>query len=287
MNLVQVSGAYDNNEIKSHPWVDVEGPRNEELSKGVIKRSFGFRFNPGDKGGKYCIKPEIYLNGWWLLWPWNTGGCGNTVTISSGNVFVTLRVIVEQESLNKGYLQYSPLTKQLTGNIHEQGSIYYSSLETGTTDLITDELLPNIDTMVIIECEISADIFNYGWAIVDLGTTPEMYFEVPKVIVGPWRCVQICPPVPSICPPAPLILCPPAPALCPPAPDICPSAPFICPPVPLICPPAPELCPPAPIICPPAPDGCFPAPASCTHGPIKRDFRPDIRRIKKSPEEMK
>ncbi|MBY9004968.1 MAG: hypothetical protein KGD73_13410 [Candidatus Lokiarchaeota archaeon] len=183
MNRVTVSGPYDANKMQAQPVVDINGnvPHNYI---GQIFRYFVFQFKPGETR-TYCIKPEIYLNGWWLIWPFNSGTCPPSDVINGrGTVWIKLRVQARQgEDLHE--VEYVVVMEEnIEAPGDREGPVYY--ITSANTKLQAD-LRANEHVAVIVSCEVYVETSNVCRAIVDLGSSPGFYFKVPKVDVGPLK----------------------------------------------------------------------------------------------------
>ncbi|MHA1960764.1 MAG: hypothetical protein ACW99U_11060 [Candidatus Thorarchaeota archaeon] len=268
---VEVSGPYDEALMQAQPYVSVSGRGSGTGSldnKATISRQFYFTFdpkeiNPNAVDGTWCIDPEVYMSGWWLMWL-NDCECGPGGDPLNGMVQVLLRVQVDQVSRTKAFREHTVLLNT-SSDPNDEGVIDYISKQDGGA-YVTAYLEADHEVVISVECEVSVEVKGCGRAFVDMAAGRNLYFRVPRVGVGQ----QIC----SGCPPSPMIICPPNPAvLCPPNPGLCPPMPNI------ICPPMPER-----ILCPPMPDDiiCPPAPIDCLAGPDPLPFRPGMIERKKS-----
>jgi len=183
MNRVSVSGPYDTAKMQAQPVVDIKGnvPHNYV---GQIIRYFVFDFEP-EETRTYCIQPEIYLNGWWLVWPFNSGACPPSDVINGkGTVKVKLRVEAWQDVL-RDHVEYDVVMEEnIEARGDREGPVYY--VTSANTNLRV-ELEANKHVAVIVSCEVYAETSNVCRAIVDLGSSPGFYFKVPKVDVGPYK----------------------------------------------------------------------------------------------------
>lgn len=188
MNRVTVSGPYDTDKRQAQPVVDINGnvPHNYV---GWINRYFEFHFEPGETR-KYCFRPEIYLNGWWLIWPFNSGTCPPTDVINGkGTIWIKLRVEARQGDDIHEVEHVVVMEENIEAPGDREGPVYY--VTSAKTNLQVD-LRANEHVAVIVYCEVYVETSNRCRAIVDLGSSPGFYFKVPKVDVGPKiRCLAL------------------------------------------------------------------------------------------------
>ncbi len=184
-NNIEVTGPYNEGLMQAQPYVSIKGFPGANF-KGSIGRYFVFTYKP-EETKKYCIKPDIYLSGYWFLWPFNSGGCGTEGTYGKGSVWVKLRVEVRQGEnyFEKEHEEVNEI--DLTAPGDREGSIYYVGAIEGKTDMKVNLVEDQVAT-IFVTCEVHAETQNSCRVFVDLGSDENCYFRVPKVEVAPYNC---------------------------------------------------------------------------------------------------
>ncbi|HSV29610.1 MAG TPA: hypothetical protein VLL76_08620 [Candidatus Omnitrophota bacterium] len=178
--------------------VDVKGVAPETTASASASATFKYVFTP-NKSTSYMIRPNVLLNGWYLMWSWGT--CAGGVT-SDGRAKVTLRVRVDQFSETKAEDEIVVL--DVTSG---EGGVEFPVA--GADILaVSAALEAGHDAVVVVECEVTAEVTGYGRAIVDLASTSGSYIKAPTVeatymtcklplkpppVIGPWPWPPIGP----------------------------------------------------------------------------------------------
>ncbi|MHA2336150.1 MAG: hypothetical protein ACXACX_02555 [Candidatus Hodarchaeales archaeon] len=191
---ISVVGPYDDDLRQAGPEVRIQGVATLNF-KGAIEREFVFGYTPDENyEGKLCIQPEVYLNGYWFMWPFNTGGCGPVVTSGSGTVKISLHIRIRQNGVMyentsvdengdviPGYYVVNRTATVSMGD--EEGAIYYIEELMRKLEMIV-QLEPGNLATITISCKVEVDTQDVCLAIVDMGSGG-FYFRVPKVEVSP------------------------------------------------------------------------------------------------------
>jgi len=176
---------YDSAMNQARPYVSVSGQGTGTVNAVQVRTWLVFAFTPGIDG-TYCIRPLVFMNGWWLLWTW--GACGGTSEdLGTGDVKVVLRVRVDQLSSEVKRVEHEVLNQNSSGGADSEGAIYYDSEKDGGASM-TVNLQGGHEAVIFVECEIHAQISNHGRAIMDMQNSPGFYFWVPEVRVGKRHC---------------------------------------------------------------------------------------------------
>lgn len=193
---ISVIGPYNDDLRQAEPEVRIQGVAGLNF-KGVIEREFVFGYTPSEDVvvDKFCIDPEVYLNGYWFMWPFNTGGCGGVETSGTGTVKVSLHIRIQQNGLLYENMSKNELGENIPGYYvvnetatvsmgDEEGAIYYVEELMRKLKMIV-QLVPGNLATITISCKVEVDTQDVCLAIVDLGSDGGFYFRVPKVEVSP------------------------------------------------------------------------------------------------------
>jgi hypothetical protein len=176
---------YDTSLNQAQPYADVRGGGTGTINTSQLRTWYKFAFTPATDGS-YCIRPMVFMNGWWLLWTW--GACGGTSEdLGSGSVQVKLHVRVDQLSATVKEIEHSVLDQSLAGGSDSEGAVDYASDKDGGASM-TVSLQGGHEAVIFVECEAYTQIINHGRAIVDMQSGSGFYFRVPLVAIGKRHC---------------------------------------------------------------------------------------------------
>ncbi|MFX1504668.1 MAG: hypothetical protein ACFFDC_01015 [Promethearchaeota archaeon] len=192
---ISITGPYDDVLRQAGPEVRIQGVATLNF-KGIIEREFVFGYRPSEDVAveKFCIDPEVYLNGYWFMWPFNTGGCSTVDTSGTGVVKISLHIRVRQNGMMYENTSVDENGEVISGHYvvnraatvsmgDEEGSIYYVEELMRKLRLVVPLIKGNLAT-ITISCKVEVDTQDVCLAIVDIGS-PGFYFRVPKVEVSP------------------------------------------------------------------------------------------------------
>jgi hypothetical protein len=169
------------------PYVSVHGGGIGTSDSVRLNTYFKFAFTP-TSDGSYCISPHAMMNGWWLLWVW--GNCQSTAS-GSGTLSVKLKVKVEQLADPVKEIEHTVLEKNsATMGMVKEAAVDYNSITDGGASMVV-YLKGGHEAIIFVECEIEANINDYGRAIVDMQSGSGFYFTVPEVYIS--RCYYYWP----------------------------------------------------------------------------------------------
>jgi hypothetical protein len=176
---------YDTSLNQAQPYADARGGGTGTINTAQVRTWYKFAFTP-ITDGTYCIRPMVFMNGWWLLWTW--GACGGTSEdLGIGTVQVMLRVRVDQLSTTVKEIEHTVLDQNLSGGSNDEGAVDYVSDRDGGASM-TVSLQGGHEAVVFIECEVYTQMINHGRAIVDMQSSSGFYFQVPLVAIGRRHC---------------------------------------------------------------------------------------------------
>ena len=190
---VEHSLAYDDENRLARAYIKASGVSNTTNS-AEITGCFVYRYPwEGDEYRKHCIEPDIQLNGYYLVWPWNRGGCTGESLTGGGKVKVELNVTVSQsEEIKKETGWFTVLEEDVGPNFETEGPLFYDSREDPSKRANLKAYLdPNEHATVVVWFKLTAEITNGGKAILDFGSTNETFIKVPAVTASLYWCPWI------------------------------------------------------------------------------------------------
>lgn len=176
---------YDPSLNQAQPYASVSGQGTGTINTAQLTTWYKFAFTPATDGS-YCIRPMVFMNGWWLLWTWGACG-GSSEDLGSGTVRVKLRVRVDQLSATVKEIEHTVLDQNLSGGSGSEGAVDYAS-ETDAGASMRVYLQGGHEAVIFVECEVYTQMSNHGRAIVDMQSGSGFYFRVPLVTVGKRHC---------------------------------------------------------------------------------------------------
>ena len=170
---------------QAQPYASVSGQGTGTINTAQVNTWFKFAFTPATDD-PYCIRPIVFMNGWWLLWTW--GACGGTSEdLGSGTVRVKLKVRVDQLSAKVKEIEHTVLDQNLAGGAGHEGAVDYVSETDGGASMMV-YLQGGHEAVIFVECEVYTQMSNHGRAIVDMQSGSGFYFWVSEVLVGRRHC---------------------------------------------------------------------------------------------------
>lgn len=170
----------------AQPYVSVGSPGTGNTRIAKASPRFTFFFEP-EQDGTYCIEPDVFMSGWWLLWVW--GSCSGTPEDRGiGNIRLTLSLEARQEGQQKGYRQYTVMEQNSETSTSDEGGIDYASPRDGGSRFEATEIEANKVVLVDVQCIVEGQMTNNGRVIVDMQTSSNFYFKVPLLKVGLKYC---------------------------------------------------------------------------------------------------
>lgn len=178
--------AMDAPQNMAQSYLSVSGGGTGTTRQVTIKTTLKFAYTP-ETSGTYCINPEVYMNGWWLLWTWGSCG-GGPDDQGTGSLHVKLNICVEQLADERGRKTHTILEKSSVVDGSGEGAVDYASPDDGGSELRVS-LTGGDQAIIFVECEISGEITNAGRAIIDMKEGRGFYFKVPTVTIGKQWCI--------------------------------------------------------------------------------------------------
>lgn len=174
---------YDTSLNKAQPYADSRGGGTGTINTAQLRTWYKFAFTPATDDS-YCIRPMVFMNGWWLLWTWGT--CDGTPEgLGSGTVRVKLKVRVDQLSTTVKEIKHIVLDESSPPS--DEGAVDYASDRDGGARMIVN-LQGGHEAVIFVECEVYTQISNHGRAIIDMQSGSGFYFLVPLVAIGKRHC---------------------------------------------------------------------------------------------------
>jgi len=174
---------------ESHPMVEARGQGTGTTNSAENTVWCRYAFMPS-VDGLYCIKPQVFLNGHYLVWTWGT--CSGTAEdLGTAKARTKITVQVDQLSLPVKTIEHTVVDQTVSGGSDSQSGFAYDSDVDG--GISTSVLLQGgHEAVVWVKCTSFAEVTNHGRAWVDMQTSPQFYFKVDdlrwgRVLCFPWH----------------------------------------------------------------------------------------------------